>query len=115
MKKRKLDSSIELKDNETEAQLPKQKIVPAPSEQEISQFFSSISKSSSKPAVLSLVDEYSDEYIPKTLKLNFPCILPDLASEENRQLSYDELIKRSKEIDLSVTKEQCDNVEAETR
>jgi len=43
-----------------------------PSEQEVEELFASLSKCKTKPAILSLVAPYADNYVPKSLNENLP-------------------------------------------
>ena len=47
-------------------------VLQKPSEQEVEELFASLSKCKTKPAILSLVAPYADNYVPKSLNENLP-------------------------------------------
>lgn len=68
-----------------------------------------------KPAVLSVIPEYSEKYIPITISSDLPPVLTDLYNPSNLSLSYYDLLKLSSEAKVTVTSEQCKAVELRTR
>ena len=75
-------------------------------------FFTSISGSTVKPAVLSLVNE---QYTCKEID-NVPKPLPNsLFKEECIQLDYIELLQQCQQISLEVTGDECQAIETSTR
>ncbi|KAL1276487.1 hypothetical protein QQF64_036110 [Cirrhinus molitorella] len=70
-----------------------------------------------KPAVLSVVSEYASSYVPKIVMLGLPEPLTTLYDKQAREVSLEVLQDRAEAVfeDISVTKEQSDIVEEETR
>ena len=87
-----------------------------PSCDELNVFFSSLaSVSSSKPALLSLIEPYSSKYVPRSLDEDLPMCLSNLFKPENLTCSYGELLQLVKEFDITVTPNQIEAVESKTR
>ncbi len=78
-------------------------------------FYSLASCKTAKPAVLSVVPGYCEKYIPSALNADLPQVLTDLYNPSYLALSYYDLLQHSSQIVLTVTKEQCNAVEAKTR
>ena len=90
--------------------------VPAPSENEITNFYSMISQSNTKPAVLSLVAPFSDRYIPACFSEKFPKLMTEYYNEDAWRLpTFDELMQYCKTLQFNISQEQIDNVEEATR
>ena len=88
---------------------------PAPTPEEQTNFFTSISGSTVKPAVLSLVAPFNEQYtfdeidhVPKPLS-------DSLFEEECIELEYIELLQLCQQISLEVTPDECRAIEASTR
>ena len=80
------------------------------------QFLYSVACSrSAKPAVLSVLPGYCDEYIPSALSSDLPPVLTVLYKPSNLAISYYELLKTSSETVLMVTDEQIKAVKMKTR
>ena len=86
-----------------------------PSEQEVEELFASLSKCKTKPAILSLVAPYADNYVPKSLNENLPPCLSQLYNPDAILMNYGELLKHCETYDIEVTEEQADAVEASTK
>ena len=86
-----------------------------PSEQEVEELFASLSKCKTKPAILSLVAPYADNYVPKSLNENFPPCVSQLYNPDAILMNYGELLKHCETYDIEVTQEQADAVEASTK
>jgi hypothetical protein len=87
-----------------------------PSHDEINNFFSSLaSESSTKPAILSLIEPYSSSYVPKSLDEDLPMCLSSLFKPENLTCTYGELLQMSKEYNLFVSSDQIQVVESNTK
>ena len=88
--------------------------MPSPSEEEISIFFQDLSRTG-KPALLSIIPEYSDTYVVDHSVMSEP--LSALFSEEYMDLSYDILLQKCESVynALKITEEQARNVEVATR
>ena len=93
---------------------PKNKVIPNPTETEVTQFLTNISKCGTKPAILSLV---SDSFVPKEYGNDFPILITDLTDSTTFNLSHSELLDKCKNIKqkLFVSKEQSITREKETR
>ena len=118
-KKRKLDQIID-STTSVEAGMSKcSKMYPAPGEKpteaEMADFFDSLSKCCTKPAVLSVVPTFSEKYVPKSSLVTFPKPLSTLYQSELLQLSYDELLARCELVSTDIAQEMADAVEKETR
>ena len=88
---------------------------PAPTSEEQKSFFASISGSTVKPAVLSLVTPFNEQYSCKEID-NVPKPLPDsLFKEECIQLNYTELLQQCQQISFEVTPDECQAIETSTR
>ena len=89
--------------------------IPAPTADEQKFFFESISKTQVKPAVLSLVPPFNEQFACKEID-NLPKSLPDrLYREECVVLEYEELLQCCKPVVLEVTPGECRAIEASTR
>ena len=89
-----------------------------PQESAIAKFFRQLStKTSGKPVILSLVPEYADAYIPKTLTSNFPRPLSELFDPNTVNLTFDELLTKCEEVydTFTITRDEVKVVEANTR
>ena len=86
-----------------------------PSEQEVEELFASLSKCKTKPAILTLVAPYADNYVPKSLNENLPPCLSQLYNVDAILMNYGELLKHCEMYDIEVTQEQADAVEASTK
>lgn len=67
-----------------------QKLDP-PSEEKVSVFLDAISKGKTRPALLSLVDPYAEDYVPKSLDVRLPKLMSDLFDKAHLQASISEL------------------------
>ncbi len=86
-----------------------------PAPQDVMGFFNSLATCKSKPAILSLVESYSDDYVPKCLDISLPKPLTDLYDSQHLNKNYSELLKITTEIDIHITTEQIQTVEEKTR
>ena len=114
-KKRRLDERISgLTTQPTPA---KPRSAYGPSTDQIKTFYERLHASRTKPAILSLVSPYSNEYVPKKPVLNLPNTLAQLYSEQLSNLSFSGLLKKADEVfkEISCSKEQAINVEEATR
>lgn len=95
----------------------KESSVAAPSETELNEFFISINKCSSKPAILSLIPDYADSYVPKSLSPELPDVLSNLYDKGLADADYSTLLKKAEDIvkQLQVIKKQQPLVEERTR
>ena len=77
-------------------------------------FYHQLSKCSSKPAILSLVPQYAQEYIPKSSLPNFLKPLQSLHQPKFQQLNYADLLTACNDVILHLTKEMAEAVERST-
>ena len=61
------------------------------------------------------MDPYSDDFVPRQTKENFPQVLTELRDDNAIQLNYCELLKVCKATEIIVTEEQAKAVESATR
>ena len=74
-------------------------------DEELSQLFNNMSLAGTKPSVLSLVDPYSDHYIPKSSQTTFPKPLRSCHDPSHIHLKYNELMEVCEAIQLEFTLE----------
>ena len=82
--------------------------VTSPTDEEIGSFYKSLGELSTKPAILSLVDPYSDNYVPKFVSEQ--CLL-NLLKPEYLQYSYGDLLQVATSCRITVTAEEIEAVE----
>ena len=115
-KKMKLDEVIDAMEPSTSKS---SKTYPAtgekPTESEMANFFDSLSKCKTKPAVLSVVPVFSENHVPKSSLVTFPKPLNTLYQSDFLQLSYDELLEHCESVLVDITQEMANVVEQETR
>ena len=87
----------------------------APDSSELNNFFEKLSKSGTKPDILSCVDPYSDNYVPKAVQPSFPKPLQICFDEKYLNYSYIKLLDACIEIDISMTQENVTAVEMEPK
>lgn len=117
--KRKMDKKIEKSgciDKDCNMQKPDETESLGPNVAEIEKFFEDLSLCPSKPAILSIIPPYDDNYIPSILTDVYPKIMSDLYNAELLNLNYLELCRYCENIsiDLINNTEQA-NVEKLTR
>lgn len=78
-------------------------------------FLASLASCSSKPAILSLVEPYSSQYIPKAADGSLPLCLTTLYKASYLSKNNSELLTISKEVKIEVTKDEIDQAEIVTR
>ena len=93
-------SGISKRQNESAVPKPE---VPAPSQAEVEEFYSKLSKCNSKPVVLSLVPPYAQSYVLPSRNIS---TVMDMIKKENLELSYNELFKLCQSTRLQITKEK---------
>lgn len=112
-KKRKATHTEGIDSSSSTSQKQKCKI---PTLEEKKKFLDSLACSkNAKPAVLSVLSGYCDNYIPSVLSSDLSPVLTDLYKPCNLSLSYFELLKLSNETVLTITDEQIKAVEMKTR
>lgn len=82
---------------------------------ELSSLFNTLSTTGSKSAILSLIEPYSDDFIPKPISENFPLVLTELRNEEALHMDYSDVLSICNNINISVSEEQSKAVEIATR
>jgi len=87
---------------------------PPPSKERITDFIHELSKTG-KPALLSILPGYCDEYVMDHSVLSLP--LSALFDANAMQLPYCDLLNKCEEVfeSLTITNEQARNIEASTR
>lgn len=78
-------------------------------------FLGMLAASKSKPAILSLVEPYSSQYVPKSLDSNFPVCLSQIFKSEYLNLNYSELLAIASDYQFTVTEQQAMEVESKTK
>ena len=88
-------------------------VPPPPSREKIARFIYELSKTG-KPALLSILPDYCDEYVVDHSILSLP--LSALFEASSLDLSYRDLLKKCEDVfeSLKITKEQARNIEAST-
>ena len=83
---------------------------------ELASYYSELSKDG-KPAILSVIPGFSDNYVPLSEQGVLPCPLTDLFKAEYMGLSYPDLLTKCEEYFCSITisPEQSKNIEKNTR
>ena len=84
--------------------------VSTPTPDELDSFFKELSMAGSKPAILSLIPQYSDQYIPAPLSKQFPAVLTDLCNHDSFNLEFDDLKHKCDNIKVTVNEEEAQNV-----
>ena len=69
--------------------------VPHPSHSDMTDFYERLASLSSKPAILSLIEPHSSNYVPDLLDDELPLCLSGLLKHEYMKYSYSELLKLS--------------------
>ena len=77
--------------------------------------FKNQSVGGTKPAILSLIPPYSDNYVPKSLVQKFPEPLISLYASYYVDLEYHELLNACETISLHVTEKMTKSVEKATK
>lgn len=94
----------------------KKKKYSQPSEEEKKQFLNSLAScQTAKPAVLSVVRDHCDRYVPCTFDADLLLVLSALYDSSNLDLGYYDLLKLSNTTLVTVTAEQRKAVEIKTR
>ena len=86
-----------------------------PTNNELNNFFSKLSTCGTKPAILSIVPGYCNEYAPQLFTKSYPKSLSDLYDSKLACLNYKELVDYYQNVNITMTAEQQSNVEVATR
>ena len=115
-KKRKLDEAIDSNNlpviSSSSTQDP---VCEVSTEEEKEAFYRELSLADTKPAILSLIPEYSHAYIPKISLPEFPLPLTALYNPNFLKLGYDELLHKCESVNVIVTSNMSLLVEKETK
>ena len=84
-------------------------------ESETAAFLASLSTCRTKPAILSIVESYTSNYIPKSLDDNLPLCLSKLYQSDCRYMNYGELLKVCEQCNFTVAQQQARAVEFNTK
>ena len=77
--------------------------------------FKNLSTCCTKPAILSLIPPYSDNYVPKSAMDVFPKPLNELYNPEYIKIGFDELMDICNNFSISITEEMSQSIEKATR
>ena len=94
---------------------PTHKSIEPPSSETMDRLYSSLSACSTKPAILSIVKDYSSSYVPKSLALGLPQMLTDLFKPEHLNSNFADLLQVAADTEIVVSSRQCEAVEVATR
>eukprot|EP00795_Rhopilema_esculentum_P009845 gene9845-18423_t len=86
--------------------------VPFPSGAEMNALFSKINESNKKPVILSLVPEFSEQFVLKSRRIP---TLPALYDYENLKLTYPELLQKCCEVEVKLSDSDIKLIECDTR
>ena len=81
---------------------------PIPSQAEMKALFSEVNQSRKKPVILSLVPEFSEQFVLKSCRIP---TLSDLYNHDNLTLSYPELLEKCGEVRVPLSDSDIDLVE----
>ena len=86
-----------------------------PLDEELEDFYKALASNSTKPAILSIIEPYSSNYVTMSLNEDLPMCLLDLMKPENLTKEYGELLTLSKQCSITVTPAHIKTVENKTR
>ena len=86
-----------------------------PTQEDTMAFLGKLALCKSKPAILSLVEPYSSQYVAESLDSSFPVCLSQIYKSENLNLNYLELLSIATNYQITVTEQQTAHVESKTR
>lgn len=89
--------------------------VSSPTSDELELLLKNLSLTGTNPVVLAVSMPYADACIPKTVNKDLPKILTSLVDEKCIQMNYSELLQHCTSIDITVSEEQCNQVESLTK
>lgn len=114
-KKRKLDDAIQQDGDDETTEQRAITMGKESTESEMETLFDNLSHGGTKPLVLSLIPEYSDEYVPKSTLDTFPVPLKSLQQSSHISLSYPRLLQVCESIEIELTCEMAQSVEKATQ
>lgn len=101
-KKKKLDEKIENPGETATCTMSRKSKpvlnIPPPSSEEVTCFIQSLHESGAKPAILSLIDEFADDYVPRSKLKPFQMVLSELHDEKCLNMEKDELLNHCASI-----------------
>jgi len=92
---------------------PADSLLKPPSQSELAEFYARLAEHGRKPAVLSLVPPYSEQYISENVINALP--LETLFSQANAKLTMAELLTISLSVDVTLSESDVENIELATR
>lgn len=93
----------------------KKRQIPEPTDQEMNTVFSNLAATGRKPAILSLIEGFSDSYVPKVMSEKLPKPLTELAEKDALHLNFKDLLEKCSDMQLQITAEEIKNVETTTK
>ena len=114
-KKRKLDEAIHQDGNDETSVQQATARGKESTESEMNVLFANLSLGGTKPLVLSLIQGYSDEYVPKSTLDTFPMPLKSLQQSSHIKLNYPSLLEVCQSVEIEVTCEMAQSVERATQ
>ena len=84
-------------------------------ESDLALLFRNLSVGGTKPAILSLIPNFSEEFVPKSSCKGFPPPLKSLKSLKYVKMEYHDLLTACESVSVDITKEMADSVEKATR
>lgn len=88
---------------------------PVTTPDELSTLFQAINTCATKPAILSIIEPFCEDYIPKPVTPSFPQVLNDLYDPTCVKRNFTELLGHCETVKITVSDEQAKNVEEATR
>ena len=89
--------------------------IPSPTKNEEVRFLEDLHKAQPTAAILSLTDQFSNKFVPKSQLKEWPLDFTKLYDVSASSLSFEELLKKCEEADISMTQRQIDFLEQQTR
>ena len=91
------------------------KTVIPPTDDDLQLFYGNLHKTGKKSSLLSVIPEYADHYVPKTLSTKLPPDLTALRENEAITLNFKDLMDKCNTIKLETCHEEIENLEIATR
>jgi hypothetical protein len=99
-----------------QAQLKSQKrVISSPTDDEMKQFLDSIHKIGRKTALLSVVKDYSDKFVPHSESMKLPLKLGSIRDKSADAMTNPEIIHVCSKIEINISEEEARNVEVLTK
>ena len=86
-------------------------------DKELEYFYEQLNSCEKKSCILRVVPEYCEQFKPQVTDSKFPPLFSSFYSEENKTLTYDQIILKSENTfsNIRITETQVSNVENETK